>query len=119
MILTKEWYNQLLDCIKIFSDEEYQRQVWLNGEGKESSSFIEASCQLFDDTALSYYLDETEEVIATKECNVFLSELSSMIDSVDENLEPRKIINTPQMIKIRKKANEIILILEKYIENMD
>lgn len=43
------WIDGVLSVVKVIQDVEFQKRVWLRGEGPEFSSFGETICQFFDD----------------------------------------------------------------------
>lgn len=52
------WLDSLCDTIGSFADIEYQRRVWVRGEGPEIDSFVEAMCRLYDDLSFEEILEE-------------------------------------------------------------
>ena len=41
--------NEFLKNISHISDEEYQKRIWIRGEGPECDDFDETVCHFFDD----------------------------------------------------------------------
>lgn len=111
-----DWYNSLIEALKPFSDKEYQERTWSRGEGEKISTFIEATCQLFDDTALSDFLDYNDKIIVSKKCDDILRKISSLIDAIDEKLNQIDIINHKSMTLIRPLAVEAIRLIEAKIK---
>jgi hypothetical protein len=119
MNLPKEWYNDLLTVLKEFSDKDYQIKIWLKGEGNEMSSFVEATCKLFDDSALSYYLDNTNEIIISNDFMDILGKISFLIDTIEKNIAIREIIEHKNMSKIRLLAKNAIILIENFLTNLN
>ena len=117
MKLNINWYKNLIERLKPFADKDFQERVWLKGEGNEISSFIEATCQLFDDTALDYYLKNTNDIIVSEKCDEILHKLSCLVELIDEKLNTAKIINHQNMLKIRPLAKEAINLIEMHIKD--
>jgi len=59
MIGKEDWLNAIEEFLEELSDEEFQRRVWVRGEGPEVSSHTEFMCGLFDDYSFDSFLDES------------------------------------------------------------
>ena len=118
MNLNPEWYNQVLDALRSFADKDYQERAWIKGQGEEISTFIEASCQLFDDTALTDFLEDTNKIVVSAECDNILREIGSLIETIDEGLRPVDIVNHNNMIIIRKLSKKAISLIETKMSSL-
>lgn len=100
-------HEQIIDGLFQFANEKEQRRLWL-GEGqekwKEFSSFEEAYCELFDDSALDtkLYSQGTE---FGPEVDAMLREVDDLIDAINSDRSPEKIITDPKMVAVRRVAS--------------
>ena len=102
MIITKNSFKLLISCLEELSDLEFQKRVWLRGEGPEESSFVELTCQLFDDTGLDDLLSNKGQcVIFSKDIDLLLCELSKIIDTIDSNDKTINILNYKKVTQKR------------------
>jgi hypothetical protein len=99
--------EQIIDCLREFSDEAIQRKRWLSSSGPEVSSFTEAICQLFDDTGLGDELEKNTTVF-NREIDCKLRLLLETLKSIDSSLSPNSLIEDPKMLDIRESATTII-----------
>ena len=100
-------HEQIIDGLFEFSNEKEQRRLWL-GEGqekwKEISSFIEASCMLFGDSALDEKLYSQGTEFGT-EVDSMLREIDELTRAIDTHRRQEKIIADPKMAIVRRVAS--------------
>ena len=100
-------HQLILLCLRELGSEAEQRGLWL-GEGTQTngdmSSFVEACCGLFDDSALGemLYSSGTEFGI---EVDVALKQIDKLICAIDEHRSEEEIIADPDMAKVRELAS--------------
>ncbi len=123
MQLSKESIKNILNLVlrktERISDKEYQKRVWIRGEGPEVDDFDE-TCNYFFDTGRpiledykTYGLSATQYHILKKfsdELDIFCDEHSSW---------PPFFIDTPEWAKIMKRAKEVLEVFnyQKHDEN--
>ena len=95
-------YTMVESCLKELSDIDFQRRIWVRGEGPEVSSFEEAVCQLFDDTSIGDQLDEGQEVVLSPKLDSILRELKHLLNKIDYRMTAEEILNHPNWDKIRQ-----------------
>ncbi len=104
--IRKSILESILDTIKGISDKEYQRRVWIRGEGPEVDDFDE-TCNFFCDVdpILEKYKDfritENQYQILKK----FRDEFRKFSD--DNNL-PQLFIDTPEWTRITLMAKKVL-----------
>jgi len=110
-MLTKEvgkrMLNNLLEVILGISDKEYQKKVWIRGEGPEIDDFTETVCKFFDigDPVLSEYrkcdITEKQHEILKKFRNKFR-------DFSDEHSYEPAFIDTAEWNEITEMAKKVL-----------
>ena len=110
-MLTKEvgkrMLNNLLEIIQSISNKEYQKRVWIRGEGPEIDDFTETVCKFFDngDPVLDAYricdITESQYQILKK----FRDRFSSFSD--EHSYEP-EFIDTLEWNEITEMAKEVL-----------
>lgn len=105
--------NRLLQILKELSDIEYQKTVWMNTgeEVGESISYVEATCGIFDDALVSDALKGGEIIFDNSVTNA-LQELDELTSTIDGYKDTLAIINDPKMELVRRKAEEILQLIE-------
>jgi len=97
----------VLETIKGISDKEYQKKVWIKGEGIEVDDFDETCCNFFGDgnPLIEHYKDfgitESQHLLLKKfrdEFRVFS----------DDNNWPPEFIDTPEWAQIMERAKEVL-----------
>lgn len=104
----------VVTSLKELADCGFQRRVWLASAGPEVSSFVEATCGLFDDSGLGNALDADALVFSPHVDSLFL-ELREELSKIDHNRAPETIINDPRMDRVRAIAAELLVLLLKAI----
>ncbi len=99
--------TRVLEIIKDISDKEYQKRVWVRGEGPECYDFDETCCDFFDDIDL---LIESYKDLGVAESQYHL--LKKFRDEFDafsrKNNWPPAFIDTPEWEKITEMAKEVL-----------
>ncbi len=96
-----------LETIKDISDKEYQKRVWIRGEGPEVDDFDEAVCDFFGDgdPIIENYKDfgitESQYYLLKKFRDAFR-------DFSDENDFPQLFIDTLEWQEITEMAKEVL-----------
>ncbi len=99
--------NQFLINISGISDKEYQKRVWIQGEGPECDDFDETVCHFFDDG--DPILDKYKEFGITDDQYHLLKKFRDNFESFsDDNHWPPEFIDSPEWEKIMKQAKEIL-----------
>lgn len=114
MKIDEKIYQNIKSCLKELSDIEFQKRVWLRGEGPEVSSYVEVVCQLFDDTGIGDQLSELEDgEILSQELDSALRELSILLDSIDYKAGVESILSHPKWPKTVKLASNALILIDK------
>ena len=105
------WVGEELvrDALRELSDEDLQRQRWLSPEWP--NEYIEAVCELFDDSALGQALDKGPvfgEVIDNT-----LREVRRVAARIDGQRPPEDVINDPLMPELRGLAAQALRALQE------
>ena len=111
MQLTNESKKDILDfvleLVADISDKEYQKRIWIRGEGPEVDNFDETCCHFFQDGngVLEKYKDfniTDAQYQSLKKFRVFS----------DENDYPEEFIDSPDWAKIIEMAKEVLKIFD-------
>ena len=99
--------NQLLINISGISDIEYQKRVWIRGEGPECDDFTETVCHFFDggDPILKNYKDYG---ITDRQYHLLVKFRDEFRAFSDENDWPPEFIDTPEWARIMAMAKEVL-----------
>jgi len=101
--------NEYLRNISHLSDKEYQRRVWIRGEGPECNDFTEAVCHFFDDgdpiieNYKDYGIADSQHHLLIK----FRNEFDAFVKGPRPYL-PEEFIDTPEWEKIMEMAKEVL-----------
>ena len=102
-------HQSILCGLRELSSASEQRRLWLSDgvATSEVSSFIEACCQLYDDSALQERLEAggTEFGI---EIDDALKELGEATDAIDAERPPEHIVADPKMANVRNLAKSVL-----------
>jgi hypothetical protein len=110
-MLTNEDRKQILisvlETIRDISDTEYQKRIWILGEGPEEDSF---------DDVVNYFFDEVDGILEShKDFSITVSQyrvLKKFRDQFEEfsdnNDFPEQFIDTPEWERIIKMAKEVL-----------
>lgn len=99
--------HQFLRNISHIGDEEYQRRVWIRGEGPEWDDFDESYCHFFDDgdPILKKY---KEYGITDFQYELLMRLRNTLYDFASDDLTG-SFISTPEWKKIMEMAKEILV----------
>jgi len=107
----KQILTSVLENIEGISDKEYQKRVWIRGEGSEVDDFDETTCNFFQDGngVIKNYQDFglTDEqyhllVKFRDEFNVFCN------GAALKHYLPEKFIDTPEWERIMNLAKDVL-----------
>ena len=103
----KQILASCLDVIAGISDKEYQKRVWIRGEGPVVDDFDETICNLFQDGdgVLAEYKDFEVTEIQYQLLKKFRTEIQVFSD---ENDWPPEFIDSPEWEKIMNLAKEVL-----------
>ena len=103
----KQILNSVLETIEGISDKEYQKRVWIRGEGSEVDDFDETCCNFFGDG--DPLLENYKKFGLT---NVQYRLLKKFRDKFrtfsDKYYWPHKFIETPEWAKIMELAKDVL-----------
>lgn len=111
MQLTDEAKKDILDFVKNIvahiSDKEYQKRIWIRGEGPECDSFDETCCHFFHDGegVLEKYKDFNITDAQYQSLKKFRDAFRVFSD---ENDFPEEFIDSPEWEKIMEMAKEVL-----------
>jgi hypothetical protein len=107
----KQILKSVLETVKDISDKEYQKRVWIRGEGSEIDDFDEACCHFFGDAnpMIENYRDfgirDDQFDLLVK----FRNELDAFCAGPAlEHYLPEEFIDTPEWAKIMEGAKEVL-----------
>ncbi|MGA8725204.1 MAG: hypothetical protein WB565_09170 [Acidimicrobiales bacterium] len=101
-----EWVGEDLvrEALWELADEDVQRQVWFSPD--TPNDYIEAVCELFDDSNLGDRLDKGP--VFGAEVDETLRRLSSIAAQIDGYRSPEDVISDPLMPELRRLAGEAL-----------
>ena len=105
--------NEHLRNISHIANEEYQKRVWVHGEGTEVDDFDETVCHFFDDG--DPILKKYKEYKVTEEQYQLLVQFRNSFESFvygDRPYLPEEFIATPEWRKIVTMAKEVVKTFE-------
>lgn len=89
------------------SDIDYQKRVWIRGEGPECDDFDETTCQFFDIS--DPILEDSENFNFPQPQLILLKAFSDNYRKFsEENYWPPEFIDTPEWDRITKMAKEVL-----------
>ena len=103
----KQILMSVLETIEGISDKEYQKRVWIRGEGPECADFVETCCNFFGDgdPLIENYKDfgisESQYHLLKK----FRDDFRAFSDANDW---PEEFIDTPEWARIMEMAKEVV-----------
>lgn len=98
---------QFLKVISHISDKEYQKRVWIRGEGPEVDDFDETCCHFFDDG--DPILENYKEYAISDGQFLLLQKFRQGFKTfADNNNLPEEFIDTPHWAKIMQMAKEVL-----------
>ncbi len=105
----KQILINILKVIKRISDKEYQKRVWILGEGPEVDDFDETCCNLFDDYDCNSIIENYKDFEITEPQKKLLKKFRDKFRTFsDENFWPPEFIDTPEWAKITEMAEDVL-----------
>ena len=100
--------NEYLRNISHIASREYQKRVWISGEGPEVDDFDETVCHFFDDgdPILKKY---KEYQITEKQYQLLIHFRKEFQEFSGENDFPEEFIDTQEWEEVMKSAKEVLL----------
>lgn len=99
--------KQYLETIHHISDKEYQKRVWIRGEGPECDDFDETVNYFFGE--IDSILEEYKDFWITENQRQILKKFRDQFRIFsDENSWPPEFIDTPEWDEITKIAKEVL-----------
>jgi translation initiation factor IF-1 len=99
--------NEYLRTIHHISDKEYQRRIWIRGEGPECDDFDETCCYFFDDSTSIFH--NYEDFWITNSQYQILKRFRDKFEAfADDNNWPPEFIDTPEWTEITEMAKEVL-----------
>ena len=103
----------LMVSLRGLCDVEFQRRVWLRGEGPEVSTFPETIAQTFDDTGLGLAMEKERDLPGVDaETLSVLKNLRQLTSAIDQYMDTEKLLEHPQMQELRNRARTALRLLE-------
>ena len=107
----KQLLLSVLDTVWCVSDKDYQKRVWILGNGPEVDDYDETVCNFFGDA--KPIIDQHKKYLLTqnqfKVFHDFYIDFSSFEDSVGINYSvPEEFIDTPEWAKVMESAKEVL-----------
>ena len=103
----------LVRALRALCDVEFQRRVWLNGEGADVSFLDEEVSRAFDDTGLGLAIEKDRDLPGVDaETLSVLKGLDRMVSAIDQGMDTEKLLEHPQMQEIRDQARTALRLLE-------
>lgn len=111
MNITKEERNYILNEflgeISRIADKEYQKRIWIRGEGPECGDFDEVVCR-YSSSIDSIFKESKEYGISDMQLNILKKFHKEFEKFWQENDLPQLFIDTPEWTKITLMANEVL-----------
>jgi hypothetical protein len=104
--------RHIQEALKELSSKAYQQRVWTAASGPEISSFVEAICHLYNDSALGHAFDNGREVFG-KEIDDHLKNFRTVLRNMPHRGPPMKLIESEKMIPVRKTAADILTMIQQ------
>jgi len=106
----KQIIEVFLETIESISDIEYQKRVWIRGEGPECDDFDETACFFLEDSdpILENYKDfnitDSQYSLLKKLADAF----ENFSDTIGEDYLPQDFLSFPEWEKIVEMAKEVL-----------
>lgn len=105
----KNILNAVLSVVLDISNKEYQKRVWIRGEGPEIDSFVEAVCNFFGDC--DPMLEKYKEFgISDSQYRILQKFRDRFKIFSNANDFPEEFIDIPEWAKIMDMAKEVLKI---------
>lgn len=99
--------SEYLRNIRHISDKEYQKRIWIRGEGPECDDFDETCCRFFDDGA-SLFENYRDFWITDSQYQILKKFRDKFRVFSDDNHWPPEFIDTPEWAEIMELAKEVL-----------
>jgi hypothetical protein len=106
--------NEILRIIYTISDKDYQRRIWIQGNGPECDSYDDAVCDFFQLTraVLKEYKNYKFTNLQYSLLEQFYKEFERFVDS-DRGMDlEQEFIDTPEWNRIIKLAQRLLQIFD-------
>jgi hypothetical protein len=113
-----DWINSIVTVLEEFASQEFQKRVWLRGEGPEVSSYEEVVNRFFDDYAINELIDvEWRQAGLTEEVRKTLTTFRNTLEEFNELVpvlpHPKDILRNSKWPQVRKAAQDTLNELKK------
>jgi hypothetical protein len=106
-------YKQyVINALEELSSKAIQEAIWFPNDQNLQSSFVEAKCQLYDDTGLGDDL-KSKTVVFSPEIDEMLTILGEYLSLMDDYGDQRSIIESNAMKVVREYARSILEAIER------
>ena len=103
----KQILNSVLETVAGIANKEYQKRVWLRGEGPECDDFDETVCHFFEDG--KPMLKEYKKFNISEGQYQILTKFYKEFDEFDDNhFHPLEFIDSPEWERIMNRAKEVL-----------
>jgi hypothetical protein len=103
----KQILTSVLETIEGISDKEYQKRIWIRGEGPEVDDFDETCCNFFGDG--DPLLENYKDFRITESQYQILKKFRDKFEVfANDNHFPHKFIDTPKWNEITEMAKEVL-----------
>lgn len=105
--IRKQILNSFLENLSGIADKEYQRRVWIRGEGPECDDFTEAVCDFFD--LEEPIFEDTSAYGLTEQQKKLIIEFRRKFREFSNNHDfPEEFIDSPEWNEIVEMAKEVL-----------
>lgn len=103
----KQIFETFLMIMRGIADKNYQKRVWILGEGPEVDDFDETYCHFTQEA--EGIIENYRDFDVTEDQVKLLTKFQEKLESFsDENYLPEEFIDTPEWDKITKMAKEVL-----------
>ncbi len=103
----KQIMTTFLSILDNISDKEYQKRIWIRGEGPEVDDFDETVCHFFQEG--DGIIEEYKDFGLTEHQYKLLKKFRHQFEIFsDENDFPEEFINTPEWARIMDMAKDVL-----------
>ncbi|MCF7806704.1 MAG: hypothetical protein K9M07_05010 [Simkaniaceae bacterium] len=110
----KQILESCLETIEGIADKEYQKKIWIRGEGPEVDDFNETTCNFFQDG--NGIIQNYKDFSLTHEQYQILRKFRDAFESFCSKYEVdnESMLNHPEWTKITEIANEVLKVFDYY-----
>ncbi|MBS0622713.1 MAG: hypothetical protein JSR80_07130 [Verrucomicrobia bacterium] len=103
--------KNFIEIIEGIADEEYQKRIWIRGEGPECDDFTETVCHFFDDG--DPILKKYRDFGITENQYIVLKKFRKAFEAFHhENYWEPDSIDSPEWTRITEMAKEVLISLK-------